>query len=334
MTDRGAAANQFIKAAGWDAARRSLLAGDASNRRYDRLIRDDGISSVFMDAPPDKHEDVRPFIKIADYLLAQGLSAPQILAKDAANGFLLIEDLGDAVFARLMDQDPTQTAPLYAAATDALIALHQADQISLPICDSNWLVDATALFFEWYINDSKPIAQFDTLFRPMVAMLDGAARVVILRDYHVENLIWLPDRTGVARVGLLDFQDALLGHPAYDLVSILQDARRDVAPEIEAEMIARYAQRTKTDLDAFHAAYALLGLQRNLRILGIFTRLCLRDGKAHYVDLIPRVWGYVQRNLGNPALADLDKLLGPMLPEPTPEFLKELKFRCATHRMP
>jgi aminoglycoside/choline kinase family phosphotransferase len=135
-------------------------------------------------------------------------------------------------------------------------------------------------------------------------------------------------------VGLLDFQDALQGHPAYDLVSILQDARRDVTPQIEAAMIAHYIRHSGPDDAAFRSAYALLGLQRNLRILGIFARLCLRDGKAHYVDFVPRVWGYVQRNLDDPALAPLADVLRPALPAPTPDFLKDLKARCATPPMP
>lgn len=334
MTDRTAAADAFIRDAGWGDATRRLLAGDASNRRYDRLTARDGASAVFMDAPADRGEDVRPFIRIATYLADQGLSAPGILHQDADQGFLLIEDLGDALFARLMTDDPAQTAPLYAAATDALIDLHKAQPLDLPVCDAAWLATATGLLFEWYGATDALEKPFNELFLPLAQDLDASPRVVILRDYHAENLLWLPDRSGSARVGLLDFQDALLGHPAYDLVSVLQDARRDVAPEIEAEMIARYLVATGLEPEPFHRAYAVLGLQRNLRILGIFARLCLRDGKPHYLDFVPRVWGYIQRDLAHPDLAKLAALLQDALPEPTARFLEDMRSRCATHPMP
>ncbi|WP_175498548.1 phosphotransferase [Sulfitobacter marinus] len=334
MMDRIAASQEFVKAAGWGTARKSLLAGDASNRRYDRLTASDGSTAVFMDAPPNKGEEVSPFVRIAKYLIQNGLSAPRILAQDPENGFLLIEDLGDDLFARLMIQQPDMCRPLYTAATDMLVSLHKAEPLELPICDSDWLVRMTDLVFDLYANNGAGFARFDRLFRPMARLLDHTPRVVILRDFHAENLLWLPERKGIARVGVLDFQDALLGHPAYDLVSILQDARRDVAPEIEAEMIARYIANTRTDANDFQAAYALLGTQRNLRILGIFARLCLRDGKAHYVDFIPRVWGYLQRNLKHPNLAELAQFLTETLPYPSPDFLEDLKARCATHPNP
>ena len=334
MTNRIIASQEFIKAAGWGQARQSLLAGDASNRRYDRLTAADGSTAIFMDAPPDKGEDVSPFVRIAGFLIQNGLSAPRILAQDPENGFLLIEDLGDALFARLMVDQPGMTAPLYTAATDMLVALHKAAPLELPICDSDWLVRMTDLVFDWYADDGAGFARFDTLFRPLAQQLDHVPRVVILRDFHAENLLWLPERTGIARVGVLDFQDALLGHPAYDLVSILQDARRDVAPEIETDMIARYSANTRTDAADFQTAYAILGVQRNLRILGIFARLCMRDGKAHYVDFIPRVWGYLQRNLEHPDLAELAQFLAKTLPYPSPDFLEDLKARCATHPDP
>ena len=334
MNDRMTAMDRFLADAGWAQARRDLLAGDASNRRYDRLILDDGRTAVLMDAPADKGEDVRPFVRIADWLRAQGASAPEIYAQDAGNGFLLIEDLGDDLFARLMVQSPAMTRQLYTAATDCLLDLHKAPPPDLPLCDADWLTEAAQMVFDWYAPDSGAAAEFNALFTPLARALDNSPRVIILRDYHAENLLWRPERTGSARVGLLDFQDALQGHPAYDLVSILQDARRDVTPQIETAMIAHYIRQSGQDDAAFRSAYALLGLQRNLRILGIFARLCLRDGKAHYVDFIPRVWGYVQRNLDDPALAPLADVLRPALPAPTPEFLKDLKARCATPQMP
>lgn len=334
MTDRRARANIFLRAAGWGDATQTVLAGDASNRRYDRLRFEDGRSSVLMDAPPCRGEDIRPFVKLARYLTDLGFSAPQFFHQDEAEGFLLIEDLGDAVFAKVMAQDPAMTIPLYKAATDVLVCLHRCDPPDVPLCSIHWLVTMTAPAFEWYARDTGSIAAFEAAFRPLAASLEPENKVLILRDYHAENLLWLPERDGVAKVGLLDFQDALVGHPAYDLVSVLQDARRDVSPEIEAQMIAHYIAESQVDSAEFRAAYALLGLQRNLRILGIFARLCLRDGKTHYVDLIPRVWGYVQRNLETPHLAALRTFLDDALPKPTPEFLEQLKARCATIPQP
>ena len=334
MTDRITAIQSFLADAGWALARRDLLAGDASNRRYDRLTKPDGNTAVLMDAPAEKGEDVRPFIRIANWLRTQGASAPEVYAEDIDNGFLLIEDLGDDLFARLMIQTPAMTHALYTSATDCLLHLHKAPPPDLPLCDADWLTGAAQMVFDWYAPDSDAAAEFNALFTPLARILDSAPRVIILRDYHAENLLWLPERSGSARVGLLDFQDALQGHPAYDLVSILQDARRDVASAVEAEMIAHYIQHSGQDGTAFRSAYALLGLQRNLRILGIFARLCLRDGKAHYVDFIPRVWEYVQRNLDDPALEPLAKVLHAALPTPTPDFLEDLKARCATPPKP
>ncbi|HDZ80137.1 MAG TPA: aminoglycoside phosphotransferase [Roseobacter sp.] len=334
MTSRETCAQAFIQQAGWGRATRQLLAGDASNRRYDRLTRPDGTSAVLMDAPADKGEDVGPFMLIADWLGRQGFSAPKIYNADAENGFLLIEDLGDGLFGKLMVETPEATMHLYVAATDVLIQLQNTSPLKLAVCDTDWLIGATQLVFDWYAPDDGASTAFNTLFRPHAQRLDDVPRVVILRDYHAENLLWLPDRDGTAQVGLLDFQDALLGHPAYDLVSILQDARRDVAPDIQAAMIARYIDKSGTNAEDFYSAFALLGVQRNLRILGIFARLCLRDGKAHYVDLIPRVWAYIQRNLDHPDLCDLASLIHEALPVPDKSFLEDLKARCATLQTP
>jgi aminoglycoside/choline kinase family phosphotransferase len=177
-------------------------------------------------------------------------------------------------------------------------------------------------------EDADVAADFTAIFRDLLARHTKARAVLIQRDYHAENLLWLADRDGVARVGLLDFQDAMAGHRAYDLVSLLQDARRDVPPAIEELMIDRYLRVTGENEQAFRTAYAALGAQRNLRILGVFARLATDYGKPHYVDLIPRVWEFVQRNLANPALDRVVDLLADALPEPTPENLQILKDKC------
>ncbi|MCR8825448.1 aminoglycoside phosphotransferase family protein [Pseudosulfitobacter koreensis] len=334
MTDRAGHMADFIAKAGWQSARRTTVAGDASNRRYDRLTEPEGGTAILMDAPPDKGEDVRPFVRIATFLRAQGLSAPAILAQDEAHGFLLLEDLGDDLFARVVQREPALELPLYQAATDVLIRLHSARPPALATYDADTMTPLAALAFDWYqagatgVTNHAAKSRFSAGFRAALAPLDGASPVLIQRDYHAENLLWLPDRDGTARVGLLDFQDAMAGHPAYDLVSILQDARRDVPADIEAQMIARYTDATGLDLTEFTRAYALLGLQRNLRILGVFARLCIRDGKAHYVDLIPRVWGHIQTNLNHPDAAPLVDLLAG-LPAPDAETLSRIKSQCA-----
>ncbi|MGZ2255682.1 aminoglycoside phosphotransferase family protein [Roseobacter sp. A03A-229] len=336
MSTRTADLDAFIKKAGWSNAERVSLAGDASNRRYDRLTAPDGKRAVLMDAPPEKGEDVRPFVQIAEYLGGIGLSAPHVLAKDEVCGFLLLEDLGDALFARVLEREPDLENSLYAAAIDALVHLHQSSPPALPAYHAGVTAPLAALAFDWYqfgatgAVDAKAKARFMQMITPLLAQLDDDTRVLIQRDYHAENLLWLPDRDGTARVGLLDFQDAMLGHPAYDLVSVLQDARRDLQPETEQRMIDRFLQQQPQDAARFRTAYAILGVQRNLRILGVFARLCLRNGKLQYVDLIPRVWGHVQTNLAHPALAEVNDMVNTALPAPTPDVLDTLRAKCAT----
>ncbi|WP_306006469.1 aminoglycoside phosphotransferase family protein [Aquicoccus porphyridii] len=336
MSSRDALVAGFLARTDWAGATIAPLAGDASNRRYLRLTHPEHGPAVLMDAPPAKGEDVRPFTRIARHLSSLGLSAPAILAEDEANGFLLLEDLGDNLFARTIPRDPALECPLYEAATDVLLTLHTAPlPPGLAPYSPQLMADLAALAFDWYLAHARapdPGARADFLaaFLPLLERHAGDQTVLIQRDYHAENLLWLPSRHGPARVGLLDFQDAMTGHPAYDLVSLLQDARRDVPPDIEQAMIARYIAGSSQNRDAFETAYHLLGAQRNLRILGVFARLCIRDGKTHYVDLIPRVWGLLQRDLSHPALARVAPLLRAALPEPTPETLRTLKEKCAT----
>ncbi|WP_299372449.1 phosphotransferase [uncultured Tateyamaria sp.] len=335
MDDRSQASIVFLDVAGWGGAPRKLVAGDASNRRYERLRKGDQ-TAILMDAPPDKGEDVRPFVHITRVLRAAGLSAPDIFAQDETNGFLLIEDLGDDLFARVMAADPACEAPLYDAATDVLVHLHRSSPPDLPRYDARVMTDLACLAFDWYQRgttgeiDTDQRAQFAEAFHAVLLPMDAVEPVLIQRDYHAENLIWLPERTGVARVGLLDYQDAMLGHPAYDLVSIAQDARRDVPPTVAERMVARYVAATGTDAAAFRAAYALLGVQRNMRILCVFARLSMLYGKPHYVDLIPRVWDHLQTDLTHPALSDIAPLVQAAMPVPTPALLQRLKDQCAT----
>ncbi len=333
MTDRGRLADSFLSRTDWAGCTRGLLAGDASNRRYERLTGPDGTRAVLMDAPPDRGEDVRPFVRIAELLRGWGLSAPRILAQDAAQGFLLLEDLGDDLFARVIEADGAREAPLYEAATDLLLQLHRHPAPELTQLTPPVLAEMTRIAFDYYgaaLAGPPP----DTAIDALVAKLDrifadtiGGAPVLVLRDYHAENLLWLPERDGVARVGLLDFQDAVAGHQAYDLVSLLQDARRDIPAVVEQSCINRYVQGAGCDAMQFRTAYAVLGVQRSLRILGVFARLARDHGKTRYLDFMPRVYGYVMQGLRHDALAPVSGDLATLLPEPTPANLDRLKPR-------
>ncbi|WP_299728452.1 phosphotransferase [uncultured Tateyamaria sp.] len=336
MSERGKTISAFLDEAGWGGVPRTLVAGDASNRRYERLQRSAQDSLILMDAPAEKGEDVRPFVEITNHLRRVGLSAPEIIAEDPVNGLLLIEDLGDDLFARVMTADSSLEQPLYQASVDVLLHLHRSQAPALPRYDADVMTDKAALAYDWYQRgtlgtvDAGTKTTFETAFHALLAPLDAMTPVLIQRDYHAENLIWLPERDGVKRVGLLDYQDAMLGHPAYDLVSIVQDARRDVSPKTADAMIQHYVDGSGVQSDAFMAAYALLGMQRNMRILGVFARLSMHFGKPLYVDLIPRVWGHIQTNLSHPSLSTIKPLIDTDLPEPTPALLQKLKDQCAT----
>lgn len=337
MAEREDIACDFLRGAGWGDAARQFLAGDASPRSYDRL-RHGTASAVLMDAPPERGEDVRPFIAMAGHLRDLGLSAPAVLARDAENGFLLLEDLGDDLYARLLERDLSQESVLYAAATDVLVRLQTTPPpAGLAAQTPAFMADAAGLALRWYAmairgktHDPAPLV---AAVAAAMAANCTADPVLVLRDYHAENLLWLPDRPGLARVGLLDFQMGSLGQPQYDLVSMLQDARRDVSPDLLPAMVARHAAATGTDVELAATATATLGAQRALRILGGFTRLSLHFAKPGYVRLIPRVWAHLQTNLAHPALAGLREAAAD-LPPPTPEALQRIVELCGTHRDP
>ena len=325
-------AAHFIETAGWGDADRSSLTGDASARRYDRLTRPDG-TAILMDAPPGQADSVADFVKIDRHLLALSLSAPRLLAEDAAQGFLLLEDLGDALYPAVIATNPASEPSLYLAATDVLLHLqaHPAAPDLRNLSVQDW-AEAAAFAIDWSSGAPARRAEFVTIMAQTLTNLADGPRVMTLRDYHAENLLWLPDRQGLARVGLLDFQLAQLGQPGYDLVSLLQDARRDVPPATETAMFRHFATSKGYDLESFQSAYAALGAQRALRILGIFARLCLKDAKPRYLKLIPRVWGQLQHNLAHPALSDLRKVCTELLPHPTPATLQKLEDQCGAFR--
>ncbi len=331
MTDRAKIIAAFLAETGWGNAIRNPLAGDASARRYERLKNPDGTTAVLMDAPPESGENILPFVQISRHLSTHGFSAPKIYAENAVTGLILLEDLGDDLFTRVISANPQSETPLYQAACDVLLKLHQADCPPLTVFDPPLMAEQAGLVFTSYqqriTGQQMPetLTTFKSVIKDLLNEHSDAKPVMILRDYHAENLLWLPDRAGVARVGLLDFQDAVIGHPAYDLVSLLQDIRRTVSSEAETATIRHYIKQSGVNEASFKTAYAVLGVQRNLRILGVFARLATDYGKPHYINLIPRVWDHVARGLQHPALSQLADILIPVLPEATPENLQYLR---------
>jgi hypothetical protein len=313
MSERAEHIAAFLKSAGWGEAERRPLACDASFRRYERLRRGHE-RAVLMDAPPP-HEDVGAFQRVQGLLLALGLSAPRPLAVDRTEGLMLLEDLGDRTFTSALAEGADEEA-LYRLAVDLLIDLHRkvghavVPEAPLPDYDDARLLDEALLLTDWYLPALRGAETPPAVRRAYVEAwwaVFPAARAVpkslVLRDYHVDNLMILEGRQGIAACGLLDFQDALMGPRSYDLVSLLEDARRDVRPELAEAMLARYlAAFPKVDAADFRASYAILGAQRSAKIIGIFTRLCRRDGKPDYLRHIPRVWRLLEGDLCAPAL--------------------------------
>ena len=323
MSERAAAVTAFLARAGWGDAEPVPLPGDASFRRYVRLARG-GESALLMDAAPPQ-EDVRPYCAVARLLNSLGLSAPRILAEDFAHGLLVIEDFGDDTFTRLLAAGADE-ADLYALATDCLVALNRRFVRGLagelqPYDDARLLTEA-ALLVDWYLpaiagHPTEPSlrTEYLDLWRRLLPLARDVPETLVLRDFHVDNLMRLQGGEGVARCGLLDFQDAVLGPMSYDLVSLLEDARRDVPPELADAMRARFlAAFPALDRAAFDRSYAVLGAQRNAKIIGIFTRLCVRDGKPGYLPHIPRVWRLLEHDLADPDLLPMRRFLARHIP--------------------
>lgn len=347
-SEREAAKQAFLTAAGFGAARREPLSGDASTRLYERLHPASGPSLIFMDQPPAVESVVCPpeageaerialgynaaarlaagsvaaFVTTAAWLRDRGLSAPRVLAHDVARGLAVLEDLGEGLFASLIAEG-AEPGPLYEAAVDALVVMQAEPPPALLVAEgARWPLltyDALALriatdtFLEFWPPfaglapfSPEATAEWSALWTPIFARGAAAASVFTHRDYHAQNLLWLPDRSGAARVGMLDFQDALIAHPAWDLTHLLQDARRDVSPELEAAMLDRFlAARPDLDRAVFLADYRTLAASNAARILGrVFARQALL-GRRQYEAFMPRTWRYLERDLQDPALADL-----------------------------
>jgi len=339
--ERMASLRGFLQDAALTLAERTRMQGDASTRVYER-IRYNGNSAILMnaprrtDGPPVRAgrpysaiahlaEDIVPFVAMADALRAQGFSAPEIYATDLKHGFLLLEDFGSDGF--VAGQPPAPIEARYAEAADLLATLHAktlpttlpvrgATPYTIPRYDLDAFLIEAELLLDWYIPhrgvavDAAARNEFRTLWEDTLQAAVNGPQTWVLRDFHSPNLIWLPNRQGISRVGLLDFQDALIGPPAYDVASLLQDARVDVPDALETELLARYLgkrieQDPGFDVDAFTALYAVMAAQRSTKILGIFARLDKRDGKPQYLRHMPRIWHYLQGALAHPALAGL-----------------------------
>jgi N-acetylmuramate 1-kinase len=347
------ALRQFLTEAGYADASRQRMAGDASTRSYARLIRDDGVV-ILMNSPrrPDgpaiydgksysaaAHlaEDVKPFVAIANGLRERGFSAPSIHHADLDAGFLITEDFGNA---GVIEGDPPRPiADRYQVATDMLAALHReslpeilplAPQLAyaIPAYDTDALLVEIGLMPEWYLPDrgieltDNLRAEFVAMWRDLLDKLATAPKTWVLRDYHSPNLIWLDERPDTSKVGIIDFQDTVLGPPAYDLASLLQDARIDVPEQLELALLTRYIKARRASDETFDPAgfaelYALMSAQRNTKLLGIFARLNRRDGKPQYLRHQPRIWTYLTRSLAHPALAGIREWYSANVPAPT-----------------
>ncbi|SFJ75595.1 aminoglycoside phosphotransferase family protein [Jannaschia pohangensis] len=330
MTDRKDLIDQFLSDAGWAGARRDPLPGDASLRRYIRLARA-GDRAILMDAPPETGEDVRPFLAIGDWLTGCGLSAPAVLARDADAGFLLLEDLGDDLVARHADAWPADAPVLYAAATDVLTEIHRHTPPTLRHYPDQ-MADLAATVVDWYAPEAR--AHRPAIRDAMQAAIDATLTgpdVLVHRDYHAENLLWMPDRAGVRRIGLLDFQDAMTGPGEYDLASLIHDPRRSVSNASAEAAVRAYLGATQADPDEVAARIAVCSVQRSLRIIGrVFTRLCLHSGRTSYLRFIPPTWVALQRELRHPALTDLRGVLDGLLPEPDADWIADKMARAGT----
>jgi aminoglycoside/choline kinase family phosphotransferase len=317
--------DRLLAEAGWGEADLRLLAGDASFRHYDRLTLG-GKTAVLMDAPPPM-ENVRPFVRIGRLLKALGFSAPEIFAEDAEAGFLLLEDLGDQTYTRELDAGGDPEA-LYALATDTLIALHRAmpaaELADLPVFDDARALREVQLLLDWYwpAHFGTPApgdvrAEFVAAWQQVLPKREAAPKNIALFDFHVDNLLVVKGRSGIAACGLLDFQDAVLAPVTFDLVSLLEDVRRNVPWDLMTRMIERYlAANPAIDRDAYMAAYAIIGAQRNTRIAGTFARLLKRDGKPWYQRFMPRVWELVAHDIQHPVMAPVAAWYARHLPPP------------------
>lgn len=359
--DRNGQLQTFLERSGWGDATRVSLGEDASTRRYERIYRGEQ-RAILMDAPPTAEsqpcgEDateqdriiagwngrtrlaacrVDAFVGIADYLLSIGLSAPGVISYDTTNGICLLEDLGDGIYAREIENGADERE-LYLAATDALAHVHSIPPpLRVPVGDSQWpilhydrlaLTTGADLFPKWYpaYDDSVSMTgadtrEYDEICAEISSHLAALPSIFMLRDYHAENLLWLPEREGIKRVGILDFQDAVRGPAAWDLAMFLQDARRDVTPEVQLACFKRYLELTGYEEENFIRDFSMAGAINALRIIGVFARLIKRDGKPRYEAFMSREWNHLIDSLRHPRMRELRRLLVRLVPEIESQF--------------
>jgi hypothetical protein len=303
VSDRSGLLTGVLASAGYGDWQVKALPADASHRRYLRLSKGPE-TRIVMDAPPETGETLDAFLRIGAHLRALGLSAPRVHHTDRTNGILILEDLGPGQAARHLDSHPRDEAEIYETAAAVLARLRSAPPPGLPELDPATGAAMLAPFFAHAVPDPARQAAIATALHAAMAAHATGPMVLSLRDFHAENLIWRPDRTGTDRLGLLDYQDAFLAPPAYDLASLLDDVRRDVSPETEARTLAAFARLTDADPETLAAARAVLSVQRNLRILGVFAAL-IANGKPRYRAFLPRLRRHLHRQLSHPALDSL-----------------------------
>jgi aminoglycoside/choline kinase family phosphotransferase len=349
---REEALRAFIHASDWRGGTLHPLPGDASTRRYIRVVKD-GYSAMLMDQPqnaetPSAGKDTTPeerrrlgynavarlagadcarFAAVGSYLRRAGLAAPELYSTDFAQGFILMEDFGDSLYPVALS-DGADEYEIYSAAIDVLVALHREPapdalgEKPLFEYDETALLAETDVLAEWFLPmalgrhaTSEETQELRAHWHDALQIVLKGPDVFVHRDYHAQNLIWMPERMDVERVGLVDFQDAVAGHPAYDLISLLEDARRDVSDELASAMTERYLTHARpADVRAFKSAAAILAAQRNAKIIGIFARLAKRDGKPRYLAHLPRVWRYMEKDLTDPSLEILKSCYDRLIP--------------------
>ena len=334
MGDRASIIAEFLTAIGWSNATLIPLAGDASFRKYDRVMCGNK-RAVLMDAPPDK-EDIRQFIHITHHLRSLGYSAPEIYAGDTDSGLILLEDLKDTTFTFMLATGADETT-LYECAVDLLIDLHsrpikETVPAGLSLYDNEKFLEEALLLTDWYMplvgehaSTAMATKSYMIVWQHLLPLCRAMTNTLVLRDFHADNLMWLPGRTGIASCGLLDYQDAVVGPPVYDLVSLLQDARRDIKLGLVEHLQSRYLSAfPKLDAEVFRQTFVVLAAQRHCKVIGIFTRLAVRDGKEAYLSHIPRVWRLLEAACVSPILVPLKEWLDQFIkPEVRGSALKE-----------
>lgn len=324
----------FIKNNEWSSALMENIEADASNRKYTRLKKNNK-SVILMDAPPE-YENISSFIEVANILKKLGLSSPEIIAYDTYNGFGLIEDFGENTFNQLIDKGLNQET-LYKNAIDVVIFLlnnsNNIKNTKLGHFNDEQIYKELEIFLNWafpsimgYIPKEHVREEFLRSWKKIIPYFNYSLNSIILFDFHADNLMWLPERKGIKRVGLLDFQDAVYGPSIYDLVSLLEDSRRIISQGLKERMIDYYINKTRINREKFELSYSAIAAQRNLRIIGVFCRLLVRDSKQNYLKFLPTVWSFLESNLNHPKLIDLKKWFEDNIPLSKRKFSNPSEF--------